>query len=124
MTTVQRIAQIFGWIFVLVGIVGFAYSYTMEEALMLGLFPVNVVHNLAHLLLGIWGIAAARTYGGAKSYCTIAGFLYIVLAITGYVEPNPGAMLPLGSNNVWLHVALGLILVVAGLTAKPRTATV
>ena len=123
MTTVQRVAQIFGWIFVLVGIVGFVYSYTMEEALMLGLFPVNVVHNLAHLLLGIWGIAAARTYGGAKSYCTIAGFLYIVLAIAGYVEPNPGAMLPLGANNIWLHAALGVILVLAGLTAKPRAVT-
>jgi hypothetical protein len=122
MTLVQRIAQIFGWIFVLIGIVGLIYSYTMEEALLLGLFPINILHNAAHLLLGIWGIMAARTFAGAKSYCTLAGFLYIVLAIGGYIEPNPGDVLPLGGNDVWLHAMLGIILIVAGLTAR-RTAT-
>jgi hypothetical protein len=118
--TVQRIAQIFGWIFVLVGVVGLVYSYSMDEALLLGLFPVNVVHNLAHILLGVWGIVASKTFAGAKMYATVGGLLYLVLAIVGYVEPNPGDMLPLGGNDVWLHAVLGLILVLAGLTAKQR----
>jgi hypothetical protein len=122
MTTVQRAAQIFGWIFILVGVVGLAYSYDMHEALLLGYFPVNVVHNAAHILLGIWGIAAAKSFGGAKSYATLAGLLYIVLAIVGYVEPNPGDMLPRGGNDVYLHAALGVILLGIGLTAKPRAA--
>lgn len=122
MTTVQRAAQVFGWIFILVGIVGLVYSYNMDEALLLGMFPVNVVHNAVHILLGIWGITAAKTFAGAKSYATIAGVLYVILAIVGYVEPNPGGMLPLGGNDVYLHAALGLILLGIGLTAKPRTA--
>ena len=120
MTTVQRAAQVFGWIFILVGIVGLAYSYSMQEALLLGYFPVNVVHNAAHILLGIWGIAASKSFGGAKSYATIAGLIYIVLAIVGYVEPNPADMLPLGGNDVYLHAVLGVILLGIGLTAKPR----
>lgn len=115
-------AQVFGWIFVLIGIVGLIYSYTMEEGLLLGVFPVNVLHNLAHVLLGLWGITAAKSFSSAKSYATIAGLIYIVLAIVGYVEPNPGGILPLGGNDVWLHAALGIILVLAGVTAKPRTA--
>ncbi len=119
MTTVQRAAQIFGWIFVLVGIVGLFYSYSMDSALLLGYFPVNVVHNAAHILLGVWGITAAKSFSGAKSYATIAGLLYIVLAIVGYVEPNPMNMLPLGGNDVYLHAVLGIILVGIGLTAKP-----
>ena len=122
MTTVQRAAQIFGWVFVLVGIAGLYYSRGMEEGLLLGMFPVNVVHNAAHLLLGLWGIVAAKTFSGAKSYATIAGVLYVVLAIVGYVEPNPGDMLPLGGNDVYLHAALGVILLGIGLTAKPRSA--
>ena len=120
MTTVQRAAQVFGWVFILVGIVGLAYSYNMQEALLLGYFPVNVVHNAAHILLGLWGITAAKTFGGAKSYATIAGLIYIVLAIVGYVEPNPADMLPLGGNDVYLHAVLGVILLGIGLTAKPR----
>jgi hypothetical protein len=69
--TVQRVAQIFGWVFVLVAVWGFVVSGASMEAgedapAILGLFPVNVLHNLAHLLLGIWGILAARTFDGAK----------------------------------------------------------
>ena len=118
--TVQRIAQIFGWIFVLVGLVGMVYSYTMEEGLMLGLFPVNVVHNLAHILLGVWGITASRTFAGARTFALVGGAAYLLLAIVGYVEPNPGDMLPLGGNDVWLHAALAVILLLVGLTAKQR----
>jgi hypothetical protein len=53
MSGVQRAAQIFGIIFVLVGIAGFVTSGTSMEAdpemapHLLGLFPVNLVHNLA-----------------------------------------------------------------------------
>lgn len=122
MTTAQRVAQIFGWIFVLLGIVGLISSHTMEEALLLDRFPVNVLHNAAHLLLGIWGITAAKSFSGAKSYCTIAGLLYVLLAIVGYVEPNPGGVLPLGGDDVGLHAVLGLLLVLVGVTAKPKTA--
>lgn len=122
MTTVQRAAQIFGWVFVLVGIVGMVYSYSMEGALLLGIFPVNVVHNLVHILLGLWGIKSAGSFASAKSYATIAGLLYLVLAIVGYVEPNPADMLPLGGNDVYLHAVLGIILLGIGITAKPGRA--
>ena len=120
MTTVQRAAQIFGWVFILVGIVGLIYGYTMEEALLLGLFPVNVVHNGYHLLLGLWGLRAAKSFGGAKSYATIAGLLYVVLAIVGYLDVMPPDTLPLHGNNVWLHAVLGLLLLGIGLTARPK----
>ena len=65
--TVQRVAQIFGWIFVLVALWGFFVSRGSMEAgpdapAILGLFPVNLLHNLAHLILGVWGIVAARSF--------------------------------------------------------------
>ena len=86
--TVQRVAQIFGWIFVLVALWGFFVSRGSMEAgpdapAILGLFPVNLLHNLAHLILGVWGIVAARSFGGAKAYAQIAGVLYLLLAILG-----------------------------------------
>jgi hypothetical protein len=28
---------------------------------LLGLFAVNVLHNVVHVLFGIWGLAASRT---------------------------------------------------------------
>jgi hypothetical protein len=125
MTTVQRVAGIFGVAFILVAIVGFmATGMGNMEAdparapLLIGLFPVNVLHNVVHLLFGIWGLVASRTYSGARSYARIAGVLYLVLAVVGFVAPNGFGLVPLGGNDVWLHLVLGLVLAGVGFTAR------
>ena len=125
--TVQRVAQIFGWVFVLVAVWGFFVSGGSMEAgehapAILGLFPVNVLHNLAHLLLGIWGILAARSFGGAKTYAQIAGVLYLLLAVLGFIDPTAFGMIPLGGADIALHVVLGLVLAGVGFTAKEASA--
>jgi hypothetical protein len=127
MTSVQRVAQIFGWIFVLVAIWGFFVGGGSMETgpdapTILGLFPVNVLHNLAHLLLGVWGILAARSFSGARAYARIAGVLYIVLAILGLVDPAAFELIPLGGADIGLHAVLGIILAGAGFTAKAAPA--
>lgn len=125
MTTVQRVAQIFGIVFILVAIIGFtATGMGNMEAdpaaapQMVGMFPVNVLHNVVHLLLGIWGLVASRTFGGARSYARIAGVLYLLLAAVGYFVPNGFGFVPLGGNDIWLHAVLGLVLAAVGFTAR------
>jgi hypothetical protein len=125
--TVQRVAQIFGWVFVLVAVGGFVVTGASMEAgpdapAILGFFPVNVLHNLAHLILGIWGILAARSFDGAKTYARIAGVLYLLLAILGFVDPTAFGLIPLGGADIALHAVLGIILAGVGFTAKPATA--
>jgi hypothetical protein len=125
MTTVQRVAQIFGIVFILVAIIGFmATGMGNMEAdpavapQLVGMFPVNVLHNVVHLLLGIWGLVASRTFGGARGYARIAGVLYLLLAAVGYFVPNGFGFVPLGGNDIWLHAVLGLVLAVVGFTAR------
>lgn len=125
MTTVQRVAQIFGVVFILVAIVGFtATGMSNMEAdparapHLVGMFPVNVLHNVVHLLFGIWGLVASRTFGGARGYARIAGVLYLVLAAVGYISPNGFGFVPLGGNDIWLHGVLGVVLAAAGFTAR------
>ena len=124
MTTVQRVAQIFGVIFLIIGIAGFFFSMSMDEALLLGLFPINVAHNIVHLLFGLWGLAAARSFAGAKSYAQITGVLYLVLAVLGFVDPTGFGLIPIGGNDIWLHAAIGLVLSYVGFTARADHATV
>jgi len=118
MTTVQRVAQLFGWIFVLIGALGFIYAPGMQSGLLLGIFPVNLVHNIVHILFGIWGIMSARTFAGARGYGQMAGILYLVLAVAGIFFPDGFGLVPLGGNDIWLHAALGVILAFFGFTAK------
>src|SRR5919108_5273014 len=125
MTTVQRVAQIFGVVFILVAIVGFLatgmgnmQADPATAPKLLGMFAVNVLHNVVHLLFGIWGLVASRTFSGARSYARIAGVLYLLLAVVGFISPNGFGFVPLGGSGIWLHAVLGLVLAGVGFTAK------
>jgi hypothetical protein len=119
--TVQRVAQLFGIVFVLVGILGFVPGVA-QGGLLLGIFPVNGLHNVVHLLFGVWGLVAARSFGGAVTYGKLGGIIYIVLAALGFVTPNLLGLIPIGGANVWLHAFLGIVLAYFGFTAKPASA--
>ena len=124
MPTVQRVASIFGWVFVLVAVLGFITTGTTMEAdpevapRLLGLFPVNLLHNVVHLAFGVWGILAARAWRSAKAYCRIAGVAYLALAGLGLVAPSTFGLIPIGSHDIWLHLVLGASLAFFGFTAR------
>ena len=130
MTTVQRISQVIGIVFIVVAVLGFIQGGMSMEAdpelapKMLGLFPVNVLHNLVHLAFGVWGLLVARSFAGAVSYARIAGVIYLVLAALAFVDPTTFGLIPIGGNDIWLHVLLGAVLAGVGFTAKaPATTT-
>ena len=75
----QKVALAVGVVFLLVGILGFVPGITTQYdtlgaagpesmAMLLGLFEVSVLHNLVHLLFGVVGLVAARTYSAARAY--------------------------------------------------------
>lgn len=121
---VKRVALVFGIVFLLIGILGLLQAGGREMGadpaphVLLGLFPVNLLHNIVHLVFGIWGIAASRSFAGAKSFAQIAGVIYIVLAVLGFIAPTTFGFIPIGGNNIWLHAVLGLALAYFGFTAK------
>jgi hypothetical protein len=123
----QLVALIFGVIFILVAVLGFITPGGMAMAMaagvgggmLLGLFAINLIHNVVHLLFGLWGVAASRTFAAAKGYCQAVGVIYLVLAVLGYLAPTGFGLVPIGGNNIWLHAVLGIVLTLVGFTAKP-----
>ena len=123
----RRAALIFGIIFLAVGILGFVpgvnhmhHGDPQAENLsvggpghgnLLGLFHVNVLHNVVHLLFGVMGLAMARTLGGARTYFRIVGVAYLLLAVMGLISAanmwNTFGLVPIHGNDVWLHAILG-----------------
>lgn len=126
MTAGQRLAQVFGWAFIVIGLAGFAATGSSMEAnhmvapRLFGLFPVNVLHNVVHLIFGLWGVLGARSVGAARNYLLGAGLVYLLLAALGYVAPNGFGLVPLGGNDIGLHLFLGLGLLLSGLLTSPR----
>jgi hypothetical protein len=125
---VQRVAQLFGVVFLLVGILGFLASGMNMDASMetaprlLGLFPVNALHNVVHLLFGVWGLVAGRSAAGATQFAKIGGGIYLLLAILGFVAPTTFGLIPIGGHDIWLHAVIGVVLLYVGLTAGKTAA--
>jgi hypothetical protein len=122
-TTAQLVALVFGIVFILVAVLGFitpgGLSMGTEHApMLLGMFAVNLLHNVVHLLFGLAGVAAARSFAGARSYCRAVGVIYLVLAGLGLVAPTTFGLIPIGGSDIYLHLVLGLVLAAVGFTAK------
>ena len=126
-TTIQKLAAVFGVVFILVAIVGFIAPGGMAmqptdpatAAKVFGMFPVNLVHNIAHLVFGIWGLAASRSWGGSKQFFVWGGTIYLVLTIGGFLSPAGFGVLPLGGSDIGLHCVLAIVMLLIGVTAKP-----
>jgi hypothetical protein len=126
----RKVALIFGIVFLLVGILGLVTPGGMSMQAdpapghILGMFGVNLLHNIVHLLVGVWGIVASRSWNGAKMFMQIGGVAYLVLAICGFFIPSTFGLIPIGGNDIYLHAVLGLIMAGIGFTAKPEAAAV
>lgn len=154
--TTRTFALIFGIVFLVVGIAGFipglvtypgpgadvapgapdasvAAEVLHTHGYLLGLFPVNALHNLFHLVWGVFGVAAYRGLANARIFARATAIVYGLLTVLGLI---PGlntlfGLLPLYGHDVWLHAVLALIAAYFGfarpaegevVTATDRTA--
>lgn len=128
---VRTIATVVAAVFVLVGIAGFVPGLTTDydalelaghesEAQLLGIFQVSVLHNLLHLGLGLVGLGLARRTGSAVAYLVLGGLAYLGLWVWGVaVDHHSDAnLIPLDEADNWLHLGLGLSMVVLGLVGQ------
>jgi hypothetical protein len=88
-----------------------------SEAKLLGLFQVNVLHNIVHLLFGVAGLALARTWESARLFLVGGGAVYLVLWLYGLViDLNSAAnFVSLNTADNWPHLFLGVGMVGLGL---------
>lgn len=122
--------------FLVVGVLGFVPGVTADfgslrfagphsGALLFGVFAVSVLHNLVHLLFGVAGLAAARTRGTARGYLVVGGGVYLLLWVYGSAvgEHMAANFVPFNIADNWLHLGLGLGMLVLGIagTAYERS---
>ncbi|MCU1417041.1 MAG: hypothetical protein JWP32_1215 [Schumannella sp.] len=124
----RLLATIFGIVYVLVGIAGFFVTsgvgfFDTSGGLLLGIFEVNIFHNVAHLLIGaallIAGLSGVRP---AKTVNSVIGAAYLLLGIVGlFIVGSAFNILAInGADNV-LHFGSAVLLLAVGLGAERGT---
>lgn len=118
---VSKFTLMIGIVFIVIGIIGIFPGLLQSIQIsdpdlvvkygygrVFGLFPVNIILNLVHLGLGVWAVMVYKTAAKSAYFCRFNAIFYAVLAIMGLI---PGlntvfGLVPLFSNNVWLHAVI------------------
>lgn len=85
-------------------------ALSMAHGRLFGLFPVNALHNLIHIVFGVWALAVYKNMANARLYCKATAIVYAVLAVFG-LFPTLNVMFglaPLHGNNIWLHALIAI----------------
>src|SRR5687768_15081326 len=124
MSPIRAFALSIGIIYLLVGIAGFIPGLVeppptgaphvhvhQNHGYLLGLFPVNLLHTLFHLFIGLFGLVAAISFAGARLYARGLAIVYGALAILGLMPFTNTlyGLLPLHGNDIWLHALTALV---------------
>ncbi len=82
---------------------GFGYVF--------GLFPTNLLHNITHLAVGVFGLYSATGDRGSFNYNRFFGISYLALALLGLISATQTlfGFMPIFGNNVWLNGITGAI---------------
>lgn len=122
LTRLQQAALVVGGVFIAVGVLGFVPGITQNydqltlighesEAKLLGIFQVNALHNVVHLLYGVVGLLAARASRAAsRAFLLYGGAIYLVLLVYGLAIDLDSTLnfVSLNTADNWLHLALGV----------------
>ena len=118
------IGAIFGVVYLLVGLLGFAVTngvgfIATEGGLLLGIFAVNPLHNIIHLLVGAaLLIPALSSVRASKAINTTVGAVYLLLGIAGFFLAGTALnILALNTADHFLHLASAIVLLGVGLAA-------
>ena len=119
--TSRNVAILFGVTFVVVGILGFIPNPLVSST---GLFEVNGLHNLVHVLTGVvFIVGALPSERAARLTLQSVGIAYIGVTILGFLTEGHLllGLVHINDADRWLHAGLALVIVGAGFgLPKPK----
>ena len=132
-STLQTLTLVFGIAFLAVGILGFipgvtthygdlSFAGSGSGSKLLGLFQVSILHNIVHLLFGVAGLLAARSFAASRVYMRGGGIIYLVLFFLGLF--GGAGWIPANNADDWLHLGLGVGMLGIGYLFGSETLTV
>ena len=128
-TPAQLYSLLFGAVLLLAGILGFLVESNFDfgngiQGDELVFFEVNGTHNLVHLASGALGLALAGSAAGARAFALGFGAVYLLVTIIGFIDGSDVlGLIPINQADNFLHLAISLTGIAAGLASGPRAHT-
>lgn len=109
----------FGIILLAVGILGFVPGVT-TDGMLLGIFKVNMWHNIVHIATGVIALLCMGSAGTAKTFFKIFGVIYAIVALLGIFMGGDMILGFLAHNmaDMWLHIVIAVVFLYFGFATK------
>ncbi len=123
------IARVLGLLFLVAGVAGLlpwvapgappdAPVVTLDIAyrMLFWVFPVNVAHDVLHLLFGIWGVVASLRFKSSLFYCRSVAWIYLLIVILGIIPITSTlfGVAPVYGWDIALHLVIVLVAAYGG----------
>lgn len=126
----KKVGVGFGLVYVLVGVVGFFVTgfsgfASMSGPLLLGIFMLNPLHNIVHVLVGTLLIAGGlASITVSRRVNTTVGAVYLLVFAMGLaLQDSTANILALNGADHGLHLISALLLATVGLAADRSSGT-
>jgi Domain of unknown function (DUF4383) len=123
------IARVLGLLFIAVAVAGLlpwiappapfdapVVTLDMQYRMLFGIFPLNLGHDLVHLIFGAWGVVASLRFTGAVLYLRSVAWIYLVLVILGAIPimNTLFGIVPIYGWDIALHAFIVLVAAYGG----------
>lgn len=127
---------VIGIVYLLIGIVGLIPAFytsppagapqvnvTASYGYLLGQFPVNILHDAVHIIIGLAGLLAAGRLASARVYSQTLFAVYGLLTFAGFIPQLDTifGLVPIFGSDTWLHAATAVIAAYFGFVAVAPT---
>ncbi|HEY0355999.1 MAG TPA: DUF4383 domain-containing protein [Flavisolibacter sp.] len=117
-------ALVIGFIFIAVGLLGYVDNPIVGESENV-IFHADSVHNWVHIISGVlFVLIASVAPSRARTFLIIFGIVYLAIGILGLMRIGDDEMtqvfgfLHVNSNDNYLHIGLGVLILLAGVAAR------
>jgi hypothetical protein len=127
--TAKTAALAIGIIFIVVGLLGFIDNPIIGSSDN-AMFHADTVHNLVHIVSGLlFVLIASAAPASASTVMVIFGIVYLLIGILGLTSVGADGMakvlgfLHVNAADNYLHIALGIIIALAGIITRRKPVT-
>lgn len=112
---VRIMAILFGIGFIFAGVAGFLPSFT-PDGLLFGIFMVDTMHNVVHLVSGVVAIMAATRFNYSVLFFKVFAILYGIVTVLGFwLQGDLGfIMIHMNTADNFLHLGITLVALYVG----------
>ena len=117
----KTIALVIGLVFLVIGVLGLIPNPIIGDN---SYFQADMGHTIIHLITGlIFLIIISKAPFLSSMAMKVFGVVYLIIAILGFYVGDGELLGFIGTNthDNWLHIILGIIIFIAGLTANDHS---